>query len=74
MDVKQKLRKLLREAMAHGWSVYRISKETDVDQAALQRFVTDPERDLSLTSSERLLEFFNVDLTDGKIPDAPDET
>ena len=70
MDIKVKLRRLLATATArkHGWSLLAISKATGIDYASLNKFVNDEARDISVTNAERLMEFFDVQLTDGKIP------
>ena len=68
--MKSQLRELLTEATnkKNGWSLYAISQQARVDLSALKKFMDDESRDMSLTTAEKLLEFFEVDLTTGKIP------
>ena len=68
--MKYQLRQLIKKATSKsgGWTLYAIAKEADVEYATLSRFVDKSSRGLSLESAEKLLEFFEVELTDGAIP------
>ena len=52
----------LRRAIRNYGSVYAVARDSGVSQSALQRFVTE-ERDLYLSTVDRLCEFFRMRLT-----------
>ncbi len=49
---------LRRAAAASGLSVYRIAKETGVDQSTLNKFLTGTRENLRLDVADRLFRFF----------------
>ena len=57
--VSQQLRNLIAQS---GYSRYRISQETGIDQAVLSRFVNN-KRGMSLSSIDALGEFLQITLT-----------
>ena len=52
----------LRRAIRNYGSVYAVARDSGVSQSALHRFVTE-ERDLHLSTADRLCEFFGMRLT-----------
>ena len=46
-----------------GLSVYRIAKESGVDQSTLNKFLSGQRDNLTLDVADRLLEFFGMRLT-----------
>lgn len=58
----------LKRAIADsGLSHYRISKETGVDASVLDRFVSG-ERDITLSTADKLAAFFKIDVKLSKPP------
>jgi DNA-binding Xre family transcriptional regulator len=53
----------LRQAIERcGQTRYRISMETGIDQAALSRFVNDPDTGLTLASVDKLCSYLGLEL------------
>lgn len=59
MSLTDQLRKAIRD---YG-SVYAVTRDSGVSQSVLQRFVTE-ERDLYLTTVDRLVEFFGMRISE----------
>ena len=55
----------LKEAIRGYGTVYRVAADTDVEQAALHRFMSG-ERGLHLSTVDKLCEFFGMKLTKPK--------
>ena len=55
----------LREMIQDYGTVYAVARDSGINQAVLQRFVTG-ERDMYLSTADKLAEFFEVRLTKPK--------
>lgn len=68
-DVRKHLQKLLKEAIANGWSVKAIAEESGVARAVVTRIMADGESGgIQLSNVDLPLDWFGVTLTQGKVP------
>lgn len=62
MAVSEQLRNAIEAATAKGTTLYRIAKDSDVNWATLQRFVTGERPELRTGTVDRLCDYLGLEL------------
>ena len=62
MTVSEQLRNAIEATIVRGVTLYRIAKDSDVNWSALQRFVTDEQKEVRTGTVDRLCEYLGLEL------------